>query len=223
MEQAAKGPSVHQFLGHTRVHLFQVILFTMDSKNIAALLVQFHSLVDVNKTSLLLSLLAISFNPIAWNIVARNGTCHFLSSSSLFMFFFFWNRTQKQNHHTYIRRQREIRMLLSRSNDFFFRNSERPVVRLSKSMSFSLFCNNGTYTRYHLALLDQPQKALLSEEYRIIVSAALFIIGQIFVITSTWALGITGTFLGDYFGILMDHRVEGYVSSCSFFSLSQGF
>lgn len=28
--------------------------------------------------------------------------------------------------------------------------------------------------------------------------------------TSTWALGVTGTFLGDYFGILMDHRVEGF-------------
>jgi len=62
---------------------------------------------------------------------------------------------------------------------------------------------------YHLALFDQPQKALLPEKYRIIVSAALFITGQIFVVTSTWALGITGTFLGDYFGILMDHRVEG--------------
>ena len=35
-------------------------------------------------------------------------------------------------------------------------------------------------------------------------------LGQIFVITSTWQLGITGTFLGDYFGILMDHRVEGF-------------
>jgi phosphatidylethanolamine/phosphatidyl-N-methylethanolamine N-methyltransferase len=38
----------------------------------------------------------------------------------------------------------------------------------------------------------------------------LFAVGQTFVITSTWALGITGTFLGDYFGILMDHRVEGF-------------
>ena len=73
--------------------------------------------------------------------------------------------------------------------------------------------------RYHLALLDQPQKALLPEEYRIIVPAVLFIIGQIFVITSTWALGITGTFLGDYFGILMDHRVEGYVQLL-YFSLA---
>jgi phosphatidylethanolamine N-methyltransferase len=38
----------------------------------------------------------------------------------------------------------------------------------------------------------------------------LFALGQTFVLTSTWALGITGTFLGDYFGILMDHRVEGF-------------
>ena len=53
----------------------------MDSVNVDTLLAQFHSLVDVNKTSLLLSLLAISFNPIAWNIVARNGTWH--------LFFFF--------------------------------------------------------------------------------------------------------------------------------------
>lgn len=30
------------------------------------------------------------------------------------------------------------------------------------------------------------------------------------VVSSTWALGITGTFLGDYFGILMDHMVTGF-------------
>jgi len=30
------------------------------------------------------------------------------------------------------------------------------------------------------------------------------------VISSTWQLGITGTFLGDYFGILMDSMVTGF-------------
>lgn len=30
------------------------------------------------------------------------------------------------------------------------------------------------------------------------------------VVSSTWALGITGTFLGDYFGILMDDIVTGF-------------
>ncbi|KNZ75613.1 Methylene-fatty-acyl-phospholipid synthase [Termitomyces sp. J132] len=65
-------------------------------------------------------------------------------------------------------------------------------------------------TLYQRALEDQPRKALLPEPYDTLVPAALFIVGQTFVITSTWALGITGTFLGDYFGILMDHRVGGF-------------
>ena len=51
---------------------------------------------------------------------------------------------------------------------------------------------------------------LLPEPFDTIVPAVLFSLGQLFVVTSTWALGITGTFLGDYFGILMDHRVEGF-------------
>ncbi|KAI9061827.1 phospholipid methyltransferase [Trametes sanguinea] len=63
---------------------------------------------------------------------------------------------------------------------------------------------------YHRALLEQPKVKLLPEPLDTLVPAALFVLGQTFVITSTWALGITGTFLGDYFGILMDHRVEGF-------------
>ena len=64
--------------------------------------------------------------------------------------------------------------------------------------------------RYHHAILEQPQMALLSAPFDTLVPAVLFVLGQTFVITSTWALGITGTFLGDYFGILMSHRVEGF-------------
>ena len=34
--------------------------------------------------------------------------------------------------------------------------------------------------------------------------------------TSMWALGVTGTYLGDYFGILMDEMVTGFpFSVCS--------
>ncbi|KAF8460213.1 phospholipid methyltransferase, partial [Gautieria morchelliformis] len=46
--------------------------------------------------------------------------------------------------------------------------------------------------------------------YPTLVPVLLFSIGQTFVISSTWVLGITGTFLGDYFGILIDDRVEGF-------------
>jgi len=52
-------------------------LAEMSFKNVDSLL----SLVDFNQTSLLISLAAIAFNPTAWNIVARNGTC-FLTPSS---------------------------------------------------------------------------------------------------------------------------------------------
>jgi phosphatidylethanolamine/phosphatidyl-N-methylethanolamine N-methyltransferase len=39
---------------------------------------------------------------------------------------------------------------------------------------------------------------------------ACFIAGQVLVLTSMWALGVTGTYLGDYFGILMDSKVGGF-------------
>jgi phosphatidylethanolamine/phosphatidyl-N-methylethanolamine N-methyltransferase len=51
---------------------------------------------------------------------------------------------------------------------------------------------------------------MLPAPYDTLVPAVMFFLGQLFVVTSTWALGITGTFLGDYFGILMDHRVQGF-------------
>jgi len=130
-----------------------------------------YSLVDVSKTSLHICLLAILFNPTAWNIVARN----------------------------------EYR---SKTITRIFGGNARYGCYFLAIMIFS--CGILRDQLYHLALLDQPQKALLPEEYKTIVPAVLFIIGQVFVVTSTWALGITGTFLGDYFGILMDHRVEGF-------------
>jgi len=63
---------------------------------------------------------------------------------------------------------------------------------------------------FHKAIAEQPHAQLLPEPLNAIVPPVLVGLGQLFVITSTWQLGITGTFLGDYFGILMDHRVEGF-------------
>jgi len=63
---------------------------------------------------------------------------------------------------------------------------------------------------YHDALLYQPQSSLIPQNIATPLAIVLFAIGQTLVLSSTVALGITGTFLGDYFGILMDHRVEGF-------------
>lgn len=38
----------------------------------------------------------------------------------------------------------------------------------------------------------------------------LLCIGNLLVLSSMWALGVTGTYLGDYFGILMDEPVTGF-------------
>lgn len=39
---------------------------------------------------------------------------------------------------------------------------------------------------------------------------ASFLFGNVLVLSSMWKLGITGTYLGDYFGILMEDRVTSF-------------
>ncbi|KAJ2724150.1 Phosphatidyl-N-methylethanolamine N-methyltransferase [Coemansia sp. Benny D115] len=63
---------------------------------------------------------------------------------------------------------------------------------------------------YNAALAEQPTHAALDSGLVRAVAAALFVCGMVFVVSSTYMLGITGTFLGDYFGILMDARVTGF-------------
>ncbi|KAL1847637.1 Phosphatidyl-N-methylethanolamine N-methyltransferase [Diaporthe australafricana] len=63
---------------------------------------------------------------------------------------------------------------------------------------------------YERALRHQPPHPLLENDAAKYVGYALIASGNILVITSTYALGITGTFLGDYFGILMDDMVTGF-------------
>ena len=63
---------------------------------------------------------------------------------------------------------------------------------------------------YERALRHQPSHPLLESDAATYAGYALIACGNILVVSSTWALGITGTFLGDYFGILMDHMVTGF-------------
>ncbi|KAF8128522.1 phospholipid methyltransferase-domain-containing protein [Mycena galopus ATCC 62051] len=134
-------------------------------------MVSLDALVDLHRTSLLVSLLSIIFNPVAWNIVAQNE---------------YRNKTITR---------------------MFGGNAYYGCYFLAALIfGFGIFRDS----LYHRALLEQPQHSLLPAPYDTLVPAALFAAGQTFVVTSTWALGVTGTFLGDYFGILMDHRVEGF-------------
>lgn len=63
---------------------------------------------------------------------------------------------------------------------------------------------------YERALRAQPSHPLLETGVAKIISYALLACGNILVLSSMWALGVTGTYLGDYFGILMDEMVTGF-------------
>lgn len=63
---------------------------------------------------------------------------------------------------------------------------------------------------YERALRHQPAHPALEAGAARYLGWALIAAGNVLVVSSTWALGITGTFLGDYFGILMDRVVTGF-------------
>jgi len=64
---------------------------------------------------------------------------------------------------------------------------------------------------FKLALEEQPKIAELNSYYFVtVIPYTLAAIGLVLVLTSFWTLGITGTFLGDYFGILLKDKIDGF-------------
>ncbi|KAF2120529.1 phospholipid methyltransferase-domain-containing protein [Lophiotrema nucula] len=63
---------------------------------------------------------------------------------------------------------------------------------------------------YNEALAAQPTHDLLTSPLVKYSAIPLFLIGNTLVLTSMYALGVTGTYLGDYFGILMDAPVTTF-------------
>lgn len=52
--------------------------------------------------------------------------------------------------------------------------------------------------------------ALLDHEAFVLLGTALVLVGAVFVIASSWRLGFYCSFMGDYFGILLNERVTGF-------------
>lgn len=70
---------------------------------------------------------------------------------------------------------------------------------------------------YERALKEQATSPILTGNPMIqYAGVASFLVGQLLVVTSMYKLGVTGTYLGDYFGILMDEVVTDFpFSVCS--------
>ncbi|SLM39906.1 methylene-fatty-acyl-phospholipid synthase [Lasallia pustulata] len=107
----------------------------------------------------------------------------------------FWNTVARQEYH---------HKILTR---LFNGNSRLACYALATAIfSLGIFRD----ALYERALRTQPTHPLLQGAALNYIAYALIASGNILVLSSMWALGITGTYLGDYFGILMDHVVESF-------------
>ncbi|KAK7918538.1 hypothetical protein WMY93_009822 [Mugilogobius chulae] len=61
-----------------------------------------------------------------------------------------------------------------------------------------------------VAMKAQPRWELLERTEVQYTGVLLMVVGTVLVVSSFLALGFTGTFLGDYFGILMEEKVTGF-------------
>ncbi|PLW28127.1 hypothetical protein PCASD_23784 [Puccinia coronata f. sp. avenae] len=75
---------------------------------------------------------------------------------------------------------------------------------------------------YKQALEYQPTHATLNQPIIQSFAKASFALGYVLVMTSMWSLGFTGTYLSDYFGILMDHMVQGFPFNCTLSPMDNG-
>ncbi|KAL8647858.1 MAG: hypothetical protein Q9226_006255 [Calogaya cf. arnoldii] len=107
----------------------------------------------------------------------------------------FWNTVARREYHY---------KTLTR---LFNGNSQRACYALALTIfSLGLFRD----ALYERALRSQPTHPALQQPLVPYIAYALILMGNVLVLTSTWALGITGTYLGDYFGILMDEPVTSF-------------
>ncbi|THY14562.1 phospholipid methyltransferase [Aureobasidium pullulans] len=83
-------------------------------------------------------------------------------------------------------------------------------TRFEESPTYDRCTADLDFSSYERALRTQPMHPLLTGPVSNALALALFTSGNILVLTSMYALGITGTYLGDYFGILMDEMVTGF-------------
>ncbi|XP_012603386.2 phosphatidylethanolamine N-methyltransferase isoform X3 [Microcebus murinus] len=126
--------------------------------------------VDPLDSSFVAAVLAIAFNPLYWNVVAR------------------WeHRTRK----------------LSRA----FGSPHLACYALGGSILLLNLLRSHCFSQ---AMLRQPSVEGLDQPAAYSLGLVLLGVGSVFVLSSFFALGFTGTFLGDYFGILKEARVTTF-------------
>ncbi|XP_072174120.1 phosphatidylethanolamine N-methyltransferase-like isoform X2 [Diadema setosum] len=88
-----------------------------------------------------------------------------------------------------------------------FRSPQKGCILLGATIMFLALVRT---RRFQLALESQYRWSLIETDAVWMAGSLLLVIGLILALSSFWALGFYGTFLGDYFGILMDEKVTSF-------------
>ncbi|KAF2145388.1 uncharacterized protein K452DRAFT_283744 [Aplosporella prunicola CBS 121167] len=118
-----------------------------------------------------------------------------LSAASIVFNPTFWNIAARQEYHNKV------------ITKLFGGNSLRGCYALAVTI-FSLGILRDFI--YKTAIDAQPTLPALDTPTVRAIAYGLILSGNVLVLTSMYALGVTGTYLGDYFGILMDAKVESF-------------
>lgn len=127
-------------------------------------------LIDFHEPSFCVAVVAIIFNPLFWNVVAR------------------WEH-----------RTRRLSALFG-----------SPYVACYCMGLVILLLNVCRSHSMTVAMKAQPRWDVLDMAEVYYTGVVLIVVGTVLVVSSFLALGFTGTFLGDYFGILMAEKVTGF-------------
>lgn len=140
------------------------------SKMDLTLMEDFFKHINFYEPSFCIAVIAIIFNPLFWNVVAR------------------WEH----------RTRRLSRVFGSPYLACYCLGFVIIMLNVYRSHSMTI------------AMKAQARWELLERTDVFYISVTLMVLGTLLVVSSFLALGFTGTFLGDYFGILMDEKVTGF-------------
>jgi phosphatidylethanolamine/phosphatidyl-N-methylethanolamine N-methyltransferase len=154
----------------------------------------FGFLINIEQPSLWFSVASILFNPIFWNFVAQNGERHhpsLLVRHSCSHTIHWQSITRRPSPALSVadRTWAVISLQLPYSP---WASCETTCERVSRIVFLLQSSLNTPLSRYHDALAHQPKYDVIPYEIAKPLAYVLFGVGQLLVLSSTWALGITG-------------------------------
>ncbi|XP_075850188.1 phosphatidylethanolamine N-methyltransferase isoform X1 [Microcebus murinus] len=168
--------------------------------------------VDPLDSSFVAAVLAIAFNPLYWNV--RMGSCYLAQAGLELLASSDPPASASQSAKiTYVSHYAGPLLTVAR-----WEHRTRKLSRAFGSPHLACYALGGSILLLNLlrshcfsqAMLRQPSVEGLDQPAAYSLGLVLLGVGSVFVLSSFFALGFTGTFLGDYFGILKEARVTTF-------------